>query len=49
MFEVDKYDANSNAIGWTKGGFQGARGADHGAEWFVEVNFYFFASDFDFQ
>lgn len=27
MFEVDSYDAATNRFGWTKGGFQGARGA----------------------
>eukprot|EP00475_Leptophrys_vorax_P015852 TRINITY_DN2221_c0_g2_i1.p1 TRINITY_DN2221_c0_g2~~TRINITY_DN2221_c0_g2_i1.p1 ORF type:complete len:787 (-),score=214.49 TRINITY_DN2221_c0_g2_i1:1749-4109(-) len=36
MFEVDSYDFEKRSLSWTKGGFQGARGADRGAEWFVE-------------
>ena len=38
-FEVDDYDASSSTIGWTKGGFQGARGNNNGAEWYVENAF----------
>lgn len=39
MFEVDSFANNPNGsttFGWTKGGFQGARGSDKGAEFFVE-------------
>ena len=38
MFEVDSSAVNGSAqtLSWTKGGFQGARGSDKGAEWFVE-------------
>eukprot|EP00698_Gefionella_okellyi_P023671 TRINITY_DN8153_c0_g1_i1.p1 TRINITY_DN8153_c0_g1~~TRINITY_DN8153_c0_g1_i1.p1 ORF type:complete len:532 (+),score=110.27 TRINITY_DN8153_c0_g1_i1:508-2103(+) len=36
MFEVDQYNAATETIAWTKGGFQGARGNDQGAEWFIE-------------
>lgn len=36
MFEVDSYDASTRTIGWSKGGFQGARGNDKGGEWYVE-------------
>ena len=39
MFEVDHHVALSNGstqLGWHIGGFQGARGSDKGAEWFIE-------------
>ena len=36
QFEVDSYDFETRSIGWTKGGYQGARGNDRGAEWYVE-------------
>eukprot|EP00666_Eupelagonemidae_sp_cell4sb_P001748 gene1748-501_t len=36
MFEVDEYDAKTKTLGWTKGGFQCARGNNNGAEWFIE-------------
>jgi hypothetical protein len=36
MFEVDSFDEASKTIGWSKGGFQGARGNDRGAEWYIE-------------
>eukprot|EP00037_Helgoeca_nana_P007698 m.69925 g.69925 ORF g.69925 m.69925 type:complete len:224 (+) comp18448_c0_seq2:1623-2294(+) len=38
MFEVDSFGATdeSQTLNWTKGGFQGARGSNSGAEWFVE-------------
>lgn len=34
MFEVDK--GNATHLMWTKGGFQGARGESHGAEYFID-------------
>ena len=36
MFAVDSYDFESRSIGWHKGGYQGARGNNKGAEWYVE-------------
>eukprot|EP00755_Sulcionema_specki_P006716 Sspe_Gene.36222::Locus_17526_Transcript_1_1_Confidence_1.000_Length_2168::g.36222::m.36222 len=36
MFEVDSYDAATDTFGWTKGGFQGARGHNEGSDWFIE-------------
>lgn len=38
MFEVDHYDPSHNTISWTKGGFQGARGAAGrgGSDWYIE-------------
>lgn len=36
MFEIDYYNATNSTIGWHYGGFQGARGATTGGEWFVE-------------
>ena len=44
MFEVDgmkqfqdsQYNSTFQTLSWTKGGFQGARGSDAGAEWYVE-------------
>lgn len=38
MFEVDSWDSASKTLGWTKGGFQGARGDDKGGEWCVNVS-----------
>ena len=35
-FEIDQWDATSKTIGFGKGGFQGARGNNVGAEWYVE-------------
>jgi len=37
MFEVDTHDPITRTIRWTKGGFQDARAANHGAEWCVVV------------
>ena len=34
-FEIDQWDATSKTIGFGKGGFQGARGNNVGAEWYV--------------
>lgn len=36
MFEIDQWDPATKTIGWSKGGFQGARGNDVGGEWYVE-------------
>ena len=46
MFEVDEHNTSACApgvdgadctnLGWHIGGFQGARGSDQGAEWFIE-------------
>jgi hypothetical protein len=36
MFEIDQWNSTTKTIGWTKGGFQGARGNRVGAEFFVE-------------
>ena len=36
MFEVDSWDSEKRELGWTKGGFQGARGNDIGGEWYIE-------------
>lgn len=38
MFDVDEFNSSNTAqtLKWSKGGFQGARGSDRGAEWFVE-------------
>mmetsp|Transcript_14885 Transcript_14885/g.44162 ORF Transcript_14885/g.44162 Transcript_14885/m.44162 type:complete len:907 (-) Transcript_14885:74-2794(-) len=38
MFEVDAFGSTSDmqTLNWTKGGFQGARGSDGGAEWYIE-------------
>ena len=36
MFEVDEFDAAEGSLGWSYGGFQGARGNNKGAEWFIE-------------
>ena len=36
MFEVDGYDAEKQLLAWTRGGFQGARGDDVGAEFYIE-------------
>jgi hypothetical protein len=36
MFEMASFDAATRTIGFGKGGFQGARGADHGGDFFVE-------------
>jgi len=35
-FSSCRYDEARGSLGWTKGGFQGARGDDVGAEWYVE-------------
>lgn len=35
FFEADAYDAAARTIGWTKGGFQGARGDNSGGEWYI--------------
>ena len=34
MFEIDAWDPETKSIGWTKGGFQGARGGP-GSDWFI--------------
>ena len=36
MFEIDSFDAESKTVGWSKGGFQGARGNNKGGEWYAE-------------
>eukprot|EP01043_Picozoa_sp_COSAG02_P043684 COSAG02_NODE_3829_length_6176_cov_26.434096_5_plen_512_part_00 len=36
MFEIDQWNSTTKTVGWTKGGFQGARGNRVGAEFFVE-------------
>ncbi|EGD73635.1 hypothetical protein PTSG_05343 [Salpingoeca rosetta] len=36
MFEVDGFHPQNESFTWTRGGFQGARGSDSGAEWFIE-------------
>ena len=36
MFEVGEYDASSSTFKFSKGGFQGARGQNSGAEFFIE-------------
>ena len=36
MFEVNDYDSESKTMKWEKGGFQGARGASTGAEWWID-------------
>eukprot|EP01043_Picozoa_sp_COSAG02_P029826 COSAG02_NODE_1874_length_10576_cov_8.410614_1_plen_63_part_10 len=36
MFEIDQWDPETKTIGWTRGGFQGARGNDRGGEWYVD-------------
>jgi hypothetical protein len=36
MALVDSYHASSQTMKWTFGGFQDARGATKGAEWYVE-------------
>jgi hypothetical protein len=36
MFEIDQWDSKTKTIGWSKGGFQGARGNNKGGEWYVE-------------
>ena len=36
MFEIDAWDPETKSIGWTKGGFQGARGNNKGGEWYAE-------------
>eukprot|EP01048_Picozoa_sp_COSAG05_P020069 COSAG05_NODE_3319_length_2151_cov_1.550682_3_plen_137_part_00 len=39
MFAVDEHQTVSNKstqLGWHIGGFQGARGSNQGAEWFIE-------------
>ena len=36
MFEVGKYDPNSGSFPFSKGGFQGARGNNNGAEFYIE-------------
>eukprot|EP01083_Nonionella_stella_P012567 35640_1 len=36
MFEIDKYDDESQSIVFGRGGFQGARGNDEGKEYYVE-------------
>lgn len=36
FMEADSYDAQAKKIGWTKGGFQGARGNNVGAEWYIQ-------------
>ena len=35
MFEIDQWDPETKTIGWTKGGFQGARGDNQGGEWYA--------------
>ena len=35
MFALDKYDADTNSLSWTLGGFQGARGGN-GSDWYVD-------------
>ena len=35
MFALDKYDADTNSLSWTHGGFQGARGGN-GSDWYVD-------------
>lgn len=45
LFDVDDYDAAAQTIGWTKGGFQGARGNKNGGQWYISngiVNASFF-------
>ena len=36
MFEIDQWDPETKTVGWSKGGFQGARGNNKGGEWYVE-------------
>jgi hypothetical protein len=36
MFDAATYDAATRTFTWEKGGFQGARGDNNGAEWFIE-------------
>jgi len=36
MFEVGKYEESSNSFYFSKGGFQGARGNNNGAEFYIE-------------
>ena len=36
VFQIDKRDETSRNFTWSKGGFQEARGARYGAEWFVD-------------
>lgn len=36
MFEVGDYDASSGKFTFSRGGFQGARGSDSGAEFYIE-------------
>lgn len=53
MFEIDAWDPETKTLGWTKGGFQGARGNNKGGEWYAEnifeeldaKNEYFFNED----
>ena len=39
VFQIDKRDEVNRNLTWSKGGFQEARGATHGAEWFVDSIF----------
>ena len=36
IFQIDKRDETNRSLTWTKGGFQEARGAGRGAEWYVD-------------
>ena len=36
VFQIDKRDETNRNLTWSKGGFQEARGATSGAEWFVD-------------
>ena len=36
IFQLDKRDEANRNLTWSKGGFQEARGAEYGAEWFVD-------------
>ncbi|XP_065920298.1 uncharacterized protein [Dysidea avara] len=36
VFQIDKRDESNHNFTWSKGGFQEARGAQSGAEWFVD-------------
>ena len=36
MFAIDKYDEKNRNFNWDVGGFQGARGDQNGAEWWID-------------